>query len=216
MPDLFKTWDSGKNTDHGELTGLEDDDHPQYVETTGNETIGGIKTFSSVPVLPASNPTTDNQAVRKAYVDALVGATIPAARVYNSTNIAIPHNTDTVLTFNSERYDTDSIHSTTSNTSRLVCKTPGVYSITGHVRWLANATGDRVLDIIYNGVKVIARIRRDAMSASFSISIATQMALSVNDYVELRVNQRSGGDLNVLASAMFSPEFTMTWLGAAE
>jgi hypothetical protein len=39
------------------------------VATTGNETIAGVKTFSSIPVLPASDPTTDNQAVRKAYVD---------------------------------------------------------------------------------------------------------------------------------------------------
>lgn len=39
------------------------------VSTTGNETVNGVKTFGSIPVLPASNPTTDNQAVRKAYVD---------------------------------------------------------------------------------------------------------------------------------------------------
>ena len=40
------------------------------VSTTGNETVNGVKTFGSIPVLPASDPTTDNQAVRKAYVDA--------------------------------------------------------------------------------------------------------------------------------------------------
>jgi len=37
------------------------------VETTGNETIAGIKTFSSSPVVPA--PTTDLQAATKKYVD---------------------------------------------------------------------------------------------------------------------------------------------------
>jgi len=35
----------------------------------GNQTVAGVKTFSSIPVLPASNPTTDNQAVRKKYAD---------------------------------------------------------------------------------------------------------------------------------------------------
>lgn len=39
------------------------------VHLTGNETIAGIKTFSSIPVLPASDPTTDNQASHKSYVD---------------------------------------------------------------------------------------------------------------------------------------------------
>jgi hypothetical protein len=36
------------------------------------ETIGGVKTFSSIPVLPASDPTADNEATRKSYVDAQV------------------------------------------------------------------------------------------------------------------------------------------------
>jgi len=78
-------------TDHGALTGLSDDDHPQYllatgkaadsdkldnidstgfVQTSGNQTVGGIKTFTSIPALPATNPTTDNQAVRKGFADA--------------------------------------------------------------------------------------------------------------------------------------------------
>ena len=48
-----------------------------YAETdvvtlTGDQTVAGVKTFSSIPVLPASDPTTDNQAVRKAYVDSLI------------------------------------------------------------------------------------------------------------------------------------------------
>lgn len=42
------------------------------VKTSGDQSVAGIKTFGSIPVLPASDPTTDNQAVRKAYVDALV------------------------------------------------------------------------------------------------------------------------------------------------
>ena len=40
------------------------------VALTGNETIAGIKTFSSFPILPSSTPTTDYQAVHKSYVDA--------------------------------------------------------------------------------------------------------------------------------------------------
>lgn len=37
------------------------------------QTLGaGVKTFSSIPVLPASNPTTANQAVRKAYADLMI------------------------------------------------------------------------------------------------------------------------------------------------
>jgi len=42
------------------------------VFTSGDQTIGGTKTFSSIPVLPGSDPSSDNHAVRKAYVDAQV------------------------------------------------------------------------------------------------------------------------------------------------
>ncbi|EST22764.1 hypothetical protein [Streptomyces niveus] len=37
---------------------------------TGAQTVAGVKTFSSVPVAPAANPTSDNQLSRKGYVDA--------------------------------------------------------------------------------------------------------------------------------------------------
>ena len=36
---------------------------------TGDQTVGGTKTFGDIPILPASNPTADNEAARKAYVD---------------------------------------------------------------------------------------------------------------------------------------------------
>ncbi len=41
----------------------------ECVALTGDQSVAGVKTFSSIPVLPASDPTTDNQAARKAYVD---------------------------------------------------------------------------------------------------------------------------------------------------
>ena len=40
--------------------------------TQKTQTITGTKTFGSIPVLPASNPTTANQSTRKAYVDTKV------------------------------------------------------------------------------------------------------------------------------------------------
>lgn len=40
-----------------------------FVGLTGDQTVAGTKTFSTIPVLPASDPTTDNQASRKAFID---------------------------------------------------------------------------------------------------------------------------------------------------
>lgn len=46
------------------------------VKLTGDQTIAGIKTFTSIPVGPAVDPTTDNQLTRKFYVDALDAANV--------------------------------------------------------------------------------------------------------------------------------------------
>lgn len=64
---------------------------------TGNESADGIKTFTSIPVLPASDPTTANQAARKSYVDATATAagTAAAAAVTPASINAVP-NTRTV------------------------------------------------------------------------------------------------------------------------
>jgi len=61
------------------------------VNNTGNETIAGIKTFSSIPVLPASDPTTANQATRKSYVDA-IGAMVDPSLYKNSCEVATTAN----------------------------------------------------------------------------------------------------------------------------
>jgi hypothetical protein len=49
-----------------------------FVRSTGTvaQNITGVKTFTAIPVLPASNPTTADQATRKAYVDGLDGANV--------------------------------------------------------------------------------------------------------------------------------------------
>lgn len=41
----------------------------EVVKLSGDQSVGGVKTFTSIPVAPASDPTTDNQLARKKYVD---------------------------------------------------------------------------------------------------------------------------------------------------
>src|SRR3972149_8951644 len=62
---------------------------PNKVSKTGDETIAGIKTFSSIPVLPASDPTTDNQAARKAYVDSVAGSSLLSILEVDNANYTI-------------------------------------------------------------------------------------------------------------------------------
>jgi len=173
------------------------------------------KTFVALEVLTASEM---NTYVRDNLL-ALVEASpliIPSARVYNNANISVPKNTTTVLTFNSERWDTGEIHSTVSNTGRLTCKTAGLHGIYGNVRFEANAIGSRIISIQLNGTDVIAHQRVPAVTDVddvTSLSIYTEYVLAVNDYVELQFFQNSTTTLSVTYTAKYSPEFGMTYLG---
>jgi hypothetical protein len=62
---------------------ISDDLDVQNVKLTGDQTIAGVKTLSSIPVLPSSNPTTSNQAVRKGYIDDALTDTATLIRQYN-------------------------------------------------------------------------------------------------------------------------------------
>lgn len=53
------------------------------VKLSGNQTIAGTKTFSSIPVLPSSSPTTDNQAARKKYVDDAVATRAASSHTHD-------------------------------------------------------------------------------------------------------------------------------------
>lgn len=56
----------------------------EVVKLTGDQTVAGVKTFSSIPVGPASNPTADDELSRKKYIDDLITATIAAFKGYKS------------------------------------------------------------------------------------------------------------------------------------
>ena len=61
------------------VTDLDDEN----VKKTGAQTVTGVKTFSSIIVLPSSNPTSNNQATRKKYVDDLDTANVKLSGAQN-------------------------------------------------------------------------------------------------------------------------------------
>lgn len=133
------------------------------------------------------------------------------ARVLNSANITLTTGVLKLLTFDSERYDNDTIHSTSTNTGRLTTQTEGYYTIVGNARWAANATGQRFLDIKLNGTTFIGIQSLDTTTGGFpAVTVTTTIYfLSVGDYVELHAFQNSGGNLDVVNFGNYSPEFMM-------
>jgi hypothetical protein len=144
----------------------------------------------------------------------------PAVRVFHNTTQSATSGVGLALAFNSERYDqaggaASTMHDTVTNNSRLTAIYAGIYKITGQVQWAASAGGTfRTADIRLNGATVIARSGEPPMNTTGNgLVVTTDYSLAVNDYVELVATQDSGGALNVLNSANYSPEFMMVRVG---
>ena len=160
---------------------------------------------------------TKEQATGK-FGDLPVGYRDLGVRAFNSANISISNNTTTAITLDSERWDTGELHSTSVNTSRITLTTAGNYLIVGIIEWGANATGSRQVQIRRNGDSAtnIGIITQGATpgGAGFVTTqvISIYYQLVVGDFIELFVYQDSGGALNVLNSATYSPEFMVVKL----
>jgi len=131
-------------------------------------------------------------------------------RLRNSANEATATGIYEYLNFDTESYDTDSMHEGVTNPSRITIKTAGVYAFGASIMWEANATGERAMLIYLNRATVIGWDGRKANSdAGRPTSNEKDLTheFSVNDYIEVRVRQTSGGNLNVESSSDYSPVF---------
>ena len=129
-------------------------------------------------------------------------------RVRNSLNLSIANNVDSLLTYDTELWDTDAMHDLVTNTGRITIVTAGLYVVSAHLIWAANATGQRQLYIQLNVADVIAGLHIQATAAGQTqMSLATMYNLVAGDYLTTRVLQNSGAALNVTASSPWSPGF---------
>lgn len=132
-----------------------------------------------------------------------------ACRVYHSSDQSIDTATLTALAFNSERFDTNTLHDTSTNNSRLTCQRAGLYAIFGSIYWESGTTGNYLL-IREGGDTTIAQT--DGVDENRQ-SISTLYKLAAAEYVELVVYHGTGSGQNIENHANYSPEFGMCWLG---
>jgi hypothetical protein len=149
-----------------------------------------------------------------AYALGRPSTTQPSASLYHSTTQALTSGSATALLLNSERYDTDEGHSTSTDTSRYTVVTPGVYQLGAAVEFAASATGDRRLALRLNGSTTIAEQSHRATAAGVDrVAVGRTWRLGTGDYVEALATQDSGGSLNTGgATAGTAQELTATWI----
>jgi hypothetical protein len=141
------------------------------------------------------------------------------ASIYNNASQAISNTTWTTLNFNSEVFDTDTFHDTSTNNSRITIPSGknGKYLITAKWHFQGNASGsDRLGAFKKNGTAIgsYRGINGNASSVGWGASVI--LDLVATDYIELEVYQDSGGNLNALGG-FAAPEYNflqVQFLGA--
>ncbi|KKN04595.1 hypothetical protein LCGC14_1095790 [marine sediment metagenome] len=135
----------------------------------------------------------------------------PTVRVTNGAQ-AILHDTLTVLTFSTETWDTDNMHSTSTNTGRLVATTAGKYRYSAHVRIDAHGTGFRILRIRANGSTVYQQIIvNDTPNDAVDMEITGAIELAATEYIELQFYQNSTITRNTETTSG-GTSFCMEWI----
>ena len=105
--------------------------------------------------------------------------------------------------FDAESWDTDTMHSTASNTSRLVATTSGLYVLEAQIAFAANATGVRSIDVRKNAAgnpasgSLVYSARASAVSGVVTtVTADVDVQMAAGDYLEIFAAQTSGASLN--------------------
>lgn len=123
----------------------------------------------------------------------------PAASAFRSTTQTISTGgAGAAVAMDSELFDTDGMHDTATNTSRVTFNTAGIYFCEGLSGWSADpVTGAAIIH--KNGT---AALSRSQLTADYRVMGVTCIrSFEIGDYIELVVYQASGGDLTTLTSA---------------
>ena len=144
------------------------------------------------------------------------GSSFSGVSVYNSATQVIADSTFTVLTFDSEEFDTDSYHSTITNTGRITCTSEGKYLFNAQATFPIGTTGRLLMRFRKNGTTTVETGSFDyafGASGDDSVSISKILDVEANDYFEFLVYQTTGGDLDCF-SGLATTWFQAAYLGA--
>lgn len=121
----------------------------------------------------------------------------PQCAFSHSTTQSIADSTWTALNGNTEDYDTDTMHSTVTNTSRATATTAGKYWVHATWEFASSAVSSfRSARFRVNGTTAYEVWTGSGTGSALRNSGGRTLVLAATDYVELQVWQNTGGNLN--------------------
>ncbi len=114
------------------------------------------------------------------------GATTPiTAAAYNSGSQSWAANSQVALTFDTNEWDTASIHSTSMNPSRFTAPTTGYYLVSGWINITSFAAGNFIsFQVFVNGSAPLGQPISATAGPGQSQSLTCMLRLTAGDYVE--------------------------------
>ena len=140
------------------------------------------------------------------------GIVPPACKVYKTGGASITDNT--VITWDLERFDTDTMHSTVTNTGRITINTAGIYLVS--FVYLVNFSGTITKEqpqIRKNGGSNAYNIKYGSGVTNTAHSMHTILNLAATDYVEALITF-TGGSSFVIDGNEETSFFSAVMLGA--
>lgn len=147
-------------------------------------------------------------------------------RVHGVADAAQNHNTSSTwekVYLTGEAYDTDAMLSPGGSTSRITCKTAGLYCIFGQVFFEPNANGVRMLQVrkgangdssAGTGLGLGRSPALEAAGVATVINLNFDVQLAVNEYIEMFAYQNSGGTLAFGTSGNYQTYLQARWTSA--
>jgi len=136
--------------------------------------------------------------------------TFVGSRVTNSSAQSTTNATEKTLNWDTETFDTDAFHSTSTNTNRFTIPSgkAGYYRYSSILNWTdANGTGRRLGVFRVNGSVVKDFEYTPGSSNTLALFGSNISYLAVGDYVDIYAYQTSGSSLNIGTSSYFDIVF---------
>jgi hypothetical protein len=166
-----------------------------YADITGAAPLAS-PALTGNPTAPTPSPgDNDTSVATTAYVQTELAAFAAAGsgvvgsskrcRARKSTTTAVTTGSVIAIPLDTEAWDTDSMHSTVTNTSRITINTAGIYNIVGAFGTVGAVTGALIVIIRLNGTTSIAA-QTVAGNGTFSYGNCAEVwDFSAGDYIEL-------------------------------
>ena len=192
------------------------------ITAAGDIIVGtGSGTFDNLPIGTTGQVLTADTTVspyKVKWATAASGSTFAGCALYKSGNQTISNATDTIVTFDSELFDTDGFHSTATNTGRITIPSGkgGYYNFCVYVVWPDGSWAISNAVLKKNGTTIKVDWLNVGSGTYNTQGFATIVSASVGDYFEIIVYHNKGSNNSILGdnNGTGATRFECSYLGA--